>query len=151
MDWICIDVKDMVNQIWSPTLYNLRLCSNRFDPPSGNLSSVKAHKGKSRFVCCLLDLGIRWTEDDLDVARMTLVRVDTPMSTICSSTSFLIEESFSYQLCISLLWRRTGACSTTMFLMYKSSRSMFLASAFDSAFLSRRVMNLIDFSGQRPV
>ena len=37
-----------------------------------------------------------------------------------------------------------------MFLMTSSSTSKFLASAFDSAFLSKRVMNLMDFSGQRP-
>lgn len=38
-----------------------------------------------------------------------------------------------------------------MLLMYRSSSSMFLASAFDSAFFRRRVMNLTDFSGQRPI
>lgn len=38
-----------------------------------------------------------------------------------------------------------------MFLTYRSSKSRFLASAFDSAFFSRRSKNLTDFSGQRPV
>jgi hypothetical protein len=45
----------------------------------------------------------------------------------------------------------TGACWTTMFRMYRSSNSRFFASAFDSAFFRRRVMNLTDFSGQRPM
>lgn len=37
-----------------------------------------------------------------------------------------------------------------MLLMYSSSSSKFFASAFDSAFFRRRLMNLTDFSGQRP-
>jgi hypothetical protein len=38
-----------------------------------------------------------------------------------------------------------------MFLIIRLSSSKLFASAFDSAFFKRRVMNLTDFSGQRPV
>lgn len=47
--------------------------------------------------------------------------------------------------------KHTGACWTTIFLMIRSSSSKLFASALDSAFFKRRVMNLTDFSGQRPV
>ena len=37
-----------------------------------------------------------------------------------------------------------------MFLIVNSSTSMFLASAFDSAFFNKRRIKRTDFSGQRP-
>ena len=128
------------------------LSARCFNPPPCNLSSVKASKRKGRrwLIGWLLDFSFRWAENNFNMTRVSLVRVDATVSTVCTATGFLYHSETQHPyLCLSL-WRRTGACSTTMFLMYKSSMSMFLASAFDSAFLSRRVMNLIDFSGQRP-
>lgn len=84
------------------------------------------------------------------MARVALVGVDATMCTVSAAPGFLAVE-YQYKLQLSTLSLPTGACCTTMFLILRSSTSMFFASALDSAFFNKRVMNLIDFSGQRPV
>jgi hypothetical protein len=87
------------------------------------------------------------------VARVALVGIDTTMRTVCAAASFLQCKTPSHEISrtTNTNIERTGACCTTMLLMIKSSTSMPFASAFDSAFFNKRVMNLTDFSGQRPI
>ena len=85
------------------------------------------------------------------MARVTLVGVDATMSTVRTAASFLLLRQVNMRVGeLESNGKPTGACCTTMFLIIKSSTSKFFASAFDSAFFKRRVMNLTDFSGQRP-
>jgi hypothetical protein len=130
------------------------LRTSGFNPPSCNLSSVQAGERwcDGIFVFASLDFHISCSEDDFDVARVTLVGVDTTVGTVCATAGFLqhneLLRTIVLQSTIGL--KRTGACCTTILLMMRSSTSMLLASAFDSAFFSKRVMNLTDFSGHRP-
>lgn len=97
---------------------------------------------------CFWHLLALWCEDDLNVARVTLVRVDTTVSTVCASAGFL--NAMSARLHLVGKTSLTGAWLTTMLRMRRSSEVNSLASAFDSAFLSRPSMNLADLTGHRP-
>ena len=109
------------------------------------------------------DLGTGGGEDDLDVTRVSLVRVDSTVGSVSPSSGFLsggLSRSSNLRQRSSSpdsdyggggLSRLTGACCTTMFLMVNSSFSKSLASAFDSAFFNKLRMNRTDFSGHRPV
>jgi hypothetical protein len=115
-----------------------------------DLSPVETDECVCILVLAPLNLLLRCGEDDLDVARVALVRIDATVCTVRAAAGFL--EAHEHRI---LMRERglvhTGACCTTMLLIVRSSSSRLLASALDSAFLSKRVMNLTDFSGQRPV
>lgn len=74
-----------------------KLCSGSLNPPSGNLSPVQSSQGSSGngiLILALLDLNIGSAKDDLHMRRVTLVRVDTTMSTVCATTGFLPEDGY---------------------------------------------------------
>lgn len=136
----------------------LSIRSSSLNSSPRHLSSIQtrqsARGNDSILVFTALDFFFASTEDDFDMARVTLVGIDTTVRTVCSAAGFL-SVSKSHKINgikrKRLISWRTGACCTTMFLMNRFSSSKDFASALASAFLRRRVMNLTDFSGQRPM
>ena len=128
------------------------LGSRRLDAPPCNLSPVEASERRrcNFLILASLYLFLRCCKDNLNVAGMTLIRIDATVSAVRAAAGFLLSRQVRFKAGRNWTMKRTGACCTTMFLMTKSSTSKFFASAFDSAFFRRRVMNLTDFSGQRP-
>ena len=74
------------------TFCNKILCTSSFDTSSGYLSPIEAGKGTCDLVCSLLYFSFAGAKNDLHMCRVALVRVDTTMSTICTTTGFLSEE-----------------------------------------------------------
>ena len=64
--------------------------TSSLDPLPGYLPSVKSIKSAlyNILVLCTLDFLIRNSEDDLNVAGVSLVWVDTTVGTVCATTGF---------------------------------------------------------------
>ena len=123
-----------------------------FNTPPRNLSPVQAGERRrcNLFIFASLHLFLSCREDDLDVTRVTLVGVNATMGAIRAAPSFLLLRKMRFGVGV-MDDEHTGACCTTIFLITRFSSSKLFASAFDSAFFKRRVINLTDFSGQRPM
>lgn len=65
------------------------LSTSSLDALAGNLSAVEAGEGDGGRLGGLLDGLVNGREDDLDVARVTLVRVDATVRTVCAAAGFL--------------------------------------------------------------
>ena len=72
--------------------------ARRLDTPTRYLPPVEASQVRRRdgiLVLATLHLGVRRGEDDLNMTRVTLVRIDTTVRTVCAATSFLYARASS--------------------------------------------------------
>ena len=74
-----------------PTSTKSLSSASSLNPPSCDLSSVQTDERwcDSILVFASLDFYVSCCEDNLDVARVSLVGVDTTMRTVCATAGFL--------------------------------------------------------------
>lgn len=73
----------------------LHSSTGSLNPSPGDLAAVESSKGKGGGgnVGGLLDLNIAGAQDDLDMAGVALVGVDTTMGTVCAAAGFLLHKT----------------------------------------------------------